>query len=125
MRNVFRIGGQKKSLWLERLTAPVASSKPEAVGGSPGSRTWSSAAPRPRTARSAYADFLSPTISPGEHGVAERVIRGTVLRGFSEDRIVHLPGGVQVRRVALDDLPQDLDRQHWLDPYRTLRRIAT
>src|ERR687897_3306625 len=97
MRNVFRIGGQKKSLWLERPTAPVAPSKPEAVGGSPGSRTWSSAAPRPRTARSAYADFLSPAISPGEHGVAERAIRGTVLRGFSEDRIVHLPGGVQVR----------------------------
>src|ERR671916_499337 len=38
-RNVFRIGGQKKSLWLKRLTAPVARSNPEAVGGSPGFET--------------------------------------------------------------------------------------
>src|SRR5215210_4708884 len=34
MRKVFKIGGQKKSLWLERLTAPTAPSKPDAVGGS-------------------------------------------------------------------------------------------
>jgi hypothetical protein len=60
-------------------------------------------------------------VFPGEHGVTQRVIRGTVLRGFPEDRVVHLPGGLQVRRVALDCLPQDLDRQHWLDSYRTLR----
>src|SRR5687767_13065580 len=60
VRNVFRIGGQKKSLWFDRSTAPVAPSKPEAVGGRPGSLTWSSAASSPRTARSAYADQLIP-----------------------------------------------------------------
>ena len=63
MRIVFKIGGQKKSLWLERSTAPVAPSKPDAVGGRPGSMTWSSAASRPRTARSTYAGFLSPESS--------------------------------------------------------------
>ena len=57
------MGGQKKSLWLERSTAPVAPSNPEAVGGSPGFETWSRAASRPRTARSAYADFISPESS--------------------------------------------------------------
>ena len=61
-------------------------------------------------------------VSPSEHGVAKRVIRGTVLCGF---RVVHLPGGMQVRCVALDGLPQDLDRQHRLDPFRTVRRVAT
>src|SRR5215204_3846008 len=60
--------------------------------------------------------LLPAGIVPGEHGVAERVIRGTVLRG--------LPGGLQVRRVALDGLPQDLDRQHRLDPFRTVWRAS-
>jgi len=36
-----------------------------------------------------------------------------------------LPGGLRVRRVALDGLPQDLDRQHRLDPFSIVRRIAT
>src|ERR671910_1066554 len=39
MKKVFRIGGQKKSLWFERVTLPVAWSKPEAVGGRPEFRT--------------------------------------------------------------------------------------
>ena len=52
--------------------------------------------------------------------------RGRLVPGqFLEDRVVHLPGGLQVRRVALDDLPQDLDRQHRLGPFRrTVRRVG-